>query len=89
MKRNGTPTDNIEYSDICKAIRQKMREDIRKHDDKQIIEAIEHSKSLKQARQKQCLGKGQLISITEEDGTQIHDKDGIVKICVWILWRTA
>ena len=34
MKRNGTPTDNIEYSEICKAIRRKMKEDIRKHDEK-------------------------------------------------------
>ena len=62
MKRNGTPTDNIEYSEICKAIRRKMKEDIRKHDEKHIIKAIENSKSLKQARQKQRLGKGQLIS---------------------------
>ena len=79
MKRNGTPTDHIEYSEICKAIRRQMKEDIRKHDEKQIIEAIENSKSLEQARQKQRLGKGQLISIMEEDGTHIHDKDRIVK----------
>ena len=52
MKRNGTSTDNIEYSEICKAIRRKMKEDIRKHDEKQIIKPYrEHSKSLKQARQ--------------------------------------
>ena len=82
MKRNGTPTDNIEYSEICKAIRQKMKEDICKHDEKQIIEIIENSKSLKQAQQKQRLGKGQLISIMEEDGTQLHDKDRIVKRCL-------
>ena len=53
-----------------------------KHDEKHIIKAIENSKSLKQARQKQRLGKGQLISIMEEDGTHIHDKDRIVKRCV-------
>ena len=47
MKRNGTPMDNIEYSEICKAIKQKMKENIRKYDEKQIIEAIENSKSLK------------------------------------------
>ena len=83
MKTNGTPTDNIEYSEIYKAIRQKMKERIRKHDEKQIIEAIENSKSLKQARQKQRFEKGQLISIMdEEDGTHIHDKDRIVKRCV-------
>ena len=75
MNRKGTPTDNIDYSEICKAIRQKMKKDIYKHDEKQIIEAIESSKSLKQARQKQRLGKGKLISIMEEDGTHIHDKD--------------
>ena len=82
MKSNGTPTDNIEYSEICKAIRRKIKEDIRKHDKQQIIKAIENSKSLKQARQKQRLGKGQLISVMEEDGTHIHDKDRIVKRCV-------
>ena len=82
MKRNGTPTDNVEYSEICKAIRRKMKEAIRKHDEKQIIEAIENSKSSKQARQKQRLGKGQLISIMEEDGMHIHDQDRIVKRCV-------
>ena len=59
-----------------------MKKDICKHDEKQIIEAIENSKSLKQARQKQCLGKGQLISIMEEDGTHIPDKDRTVKRCV-------
>ena len=82
MKRNGTPTDSIEYSQICKAIRQNTKEDIRKHEEKQIIKAIENSKSLKQAIQKQRLGKGQLISIMEEDGTHIDDKERIVKRCV-------
>ena len=79
---NGTPTDNIEYSDICKAIRPKMKEDIRKQDKKHIIEAIENNKSLKKARQKQRLGKCQLISIMEEYGMHIHDKDRIVERCI-------
>ena len=66
---------NIGYSEICKVTLQKLKEGIHKHDEKQIIEVIENSKSLKQARQKQHLGKGQLISIMEEDGTHIHDED--------------
>ena len=41
---------------------KRLKEDIREHDEKQIIEAIENSKSLKEARQKKRLGKGQLIS---------------------------
>ena len=67
---------------ICKTIQQKMKKDIGKHDEKQIIEAIENSKSLNQARQKQRLRKGQLISIVEEDVTNTHGKDRIVKRCV-------
>ena len=34
IKRNGTSTDSIEYSEICKAIWRKMKEDIRKHNEK-------------------------------------------------------
>ena len=47
---HGIPRDRIGYSEICKGIRRKMKEDIRKHDEKQIIKAIDNSKSLKQAR---------------------------------------
>ena len=46
------------------------------------MKAIENNKSLKQARQKQCLAKGQVISIMEEDGMHIHGKIRIVKRCV-------
>ena len=75
MKRIGTPKDSIEFSEICKAIQQKMKEDIRKHNEKQITKAIENGKSLKQMKQNQHLGRGQLISVMEEDGMHIHDKD--------------
>ena len=68
MKRNGIPTDIIEYSEMYKAIRRKMKEGIHKHDEKHVIKAIENSKSLKTTRQKQCLGKGQLISIMKKMG---------------------
>ena len=81
-KSNGTSMNNIEYSEIFKTIWRTMKEDIRKHNEKRIIEAIQNSKSLKQARQKQCLGKGQLISIMEGHEIDIHDKDRIVKRCV-------
>ena len=45
-----------------------MKEDIRKHNENHNTNAIENSKNLKQARQKQRLGKG-----------HTHDKDRIVK----------
>ena len=55
-----------------------MKEDIRKYDEKQIIEVIENRNSLKQTRQRQLIEKVQLISIKEEYRTNIHDKNRIV-----------
>ena len=46
------------------------------------LKAIEKNTSLKHARYKQCIGKNQLISIMEEDGTQIHNRECIVTCCV-------
>ena len=82
MKRGGTTQDNLEYIQTCKAIRQGMKDDIQAFNEKQVLEAIEKNKSLKHARCKQCIGKKQLISIMEEDGTQIHNRDCIVTCCV-------
>ena len=59
-----------------------MKDDIQTFNEKQVLEAIEKNKSLKHARHKQCIGKKQLISIMEEDGTQIHNRDHIVTHCV-------
>ena len=46
MERNGTPMDNIEYSEICKTILQKTKEDIHKYDKKQTIKEIENRKKI-------------------------------------------
>ena len=51
-----------------------MKENIRKHDEKQIIEAIENSKSLKQARRNR-----RPTNVYYGEETHIHDKDRIVK----------
>ena len=59
-----------------------MKDDIQAFNDKQVLEAIEKKKSLKHTRCKQCIGKKQLISSMEEDGTQIHNRDCIVTCCV-------
>ena len=34
MMRNSKPPDNIEYSEICKASRRKMKDNIRKYDER-------------------------------------------------------
>ena len=45
-----TPRDHIEYVEICKTIKKKAREDIRKHNLDEIRETIEASKSLKKGQ---------------------------------------
>ena len=57
MLENNTPRDHIEYVEICKTIKKKAREDIRKHNLDEIRETIEASKSLKKVRRTQNLGK--------------------------------
>ena len=84
MKRGSTTQDNLEYIQTCQAIKQGMKDDILAFDEKQVIKAIKKNKSLKHPRCKQSLGKKQLISFMEEDGTQIHNGDLIVTCCVEI-----
>ena len=47
MIENKTPRDHIEYVEICKTIKKKAKEDIRKHNLDEIRETIEASTSLK------------------------------------------
>ena len=57
MTENNTPRDHIEYVEICKTIKKKAREDIRKHNLDEIRKTIEASKSLKKVRRTHNLGK--------------------------------
>ena len=54
---NNTPRDHIEYVEICKTVKKKVREDIRKHNLDEIRETFEASKSLKTGRRTPNLGK--------------------------------
>ena len=47
MMENNTPRDHKEYEEICKTVKKKVREDIRKHHLDEIREPIVASKSLK------------------------------------------
>ena len=82
MKRGGTTQDNLEYIQTCKAIRQGMKDDIQafqwetspwSHWEKQEPEAC---------KTQAVHWKKQLMSIMEEDGTKIHNRDCIVTHCV-------
>ena len=50
MIENNTPRDHVEYVEICKTIKKKAREDIRKHNLDEIRETIEASKKKNRRR---------------------------------------
>jgi exonuclease III len=81
LKRGGTNIQHIEYTEICKAIRRRIKEDINRYNDEQQLKALEDNKGLKSVKRKQYLGTNNIITLKEEDGTLIHDLEKIVKRC--------
>ena len=79
MIENNTPRDHIEYVEICKTIKKKAREDIRKHNLDGIRETIEASKSLKKVRRTQNLGKNRMITLLDKHGKEIQEQDKIME----------
>ena len=65
MIENKTPRDNIEYVQICKTIKKKAREDIRKHNLDEIRETTEATESLKKARRTQPR-KNRIITLLDK-----------------------
>ena len=79
MIENNTPRDHIEYVEICKTIKKKAREDIRKHNLDEIRETIEASKSLKKVRRTHNLGKNRMITLLDKHGKEIQEQDKIME----------
>ncbi|KAL1446846.1 hypothetical protein WDU94_003496 [Cyamophila willieti] len=77
MKVDNT-RDKIEYSEMCKTIRKRMKEDIEKFNLDAVQKAIEKRKSYKKAKQKLMIGKNQIIAMEGQNG-RITDKDQIVE----------
>ena len=79
MIENKTPRDHIEYVEICKTIKKKAKEDIRKHNLDEIRETIEASKSLKNVRRTHSLGKNRMITLLDKQGREIQEQDKIME----------
>ena len=57
MKINGTDVQHIEYTEIYKAIRSQMSEDINNYNEEQLTKSLEDNKGIKTIKRKQCLGR--------------------------------
>ncbi|XP_041481845.1 uncharacterized protein LOC121429016 [Lytechinus variegatus] len=73
-----TQKDSIEYTELCKAIRKRMKSEIRSFNIKKVQETITNNSSYKATKRKLSSGKSQLIAIKGEDGSVIHDRDQII-----------
>ena len=78
MIENKTPRDHIEYVAICKTIKTKAREDIRKHNLDEIRETIVASMSLKKVRRTHSVGKHR-ITLMDKQGEVIQEQDNIME----------
>ena len=76
---NGDNKQRIEYAEICKTIKTKAREDIRKYNQEIIRETIMASKSLKKVQRTQKLGQDRLITLLDKQGREIRDQDKIIE----------
>ena len=81
MKRGGTDIQSIEYVETCKAIRRRMAEEIRSYNEERQLQALKNNKGLKSIKRKQLLGKNNIISLKEEDGTLIRDFNRMIQRC--------
>ena len=50
-----------EYTEICRAIRSRMSEDINNYNEEQLIKSLEDNKCIKTIKRKQCLGRSNII----------------------------
>ena len=72
---------NIECTEICKAIRRLMTEEIQAYNEKELLEALEKGKGLKNIKRKPYLGRDSVITLKEDDGTIIRDINRVTKRC--------
>ena len=79
MVGNGDDKQLIEYAEICKTIKKKAREDIRKYNQEITRETIMTSKSLLKVRRRQKLGQDRLRILLNKQGREIHDQGKIIE----------
>ena len=78
MKRDGG-IQNIEYREVCKTLRKKVREDCRKYNTAVITEKIRNNKSVKKGRREVAEGTNRISCVLSKAGQPITNQDDILK----------
>ena len=79
MAGKGDNQQRIEYAEICKSIKKKARDDIRKYNHEILRETIKAPKSLKNVRRTQMLSQDRLITLLDKQGREIRVQDKIIE----------
>ena len=80
MKEEENYIKRIEYIDVNKTLRKKIREDVRRYNENFVRNTIEENKGLKKTKQQLMIGKTQIMAVKRPDGTVTRNKDEIIKI---------
>ena len=77
----GTVGNNIEYTELYKTIRKKMREDLRIYNTRMMQKAVERNKGLKEAIKNQTKHRLLIPAFKKADGTVTRNRDEISDSC--------
>ena len=81
MKENATKFRKIEYRELCKTIRKKMRHKIRSYNVQLIQQALTTGTGLKAAQLKTKEGRSQMVTIKTKDGSITTNRESILERC--------
>ena len=81
MKQTIPIRDKIRYTELCKNIRKRMRNEIREYNIKIVEQAILANKDVKAARRKVMYGKKLMVAIKDNNGNIVTDRGKIVQRC--------
>ena len=73
-----TARDCIEYTEICKTLKKKAKENIRNYNLDTIRKTIETPKGLNKVRRTHILGQNRLMTLLDNQGREIQDQDKIL-----------
>ena len=76
---NGNIRNNIEYAEICKTVKKKIRQDIREFNTNEIKTTIMENKSINKAKRSQTLGKDRLVCLLDKQGNEITNQDKLME----------
>jgi len=76
MKRSGIDVRHIEYTSICKAIRQRLKEEISNYNEEEQLKALNNNRGLKAIKRKQSLGRTTLLPLGRKTARSLKTVTG-------------